>query len=102
MALSDKEIGPAHPELQAAESLVRAGKAEVQEAMAGPRGGIILTGSVEATPCEALIDGDGVIRRGKCLCKWHRKAGIRNGPCRHIQALRIRHEQQTHAKVSQA
>ncbi|GAB5516642.1 MAG: SWIM zinc finger domain-containing protein [Rhodopirellula baltica] len=102
IALSDKEIGPAHPELQAAEALIRAGKAEVQEAMAGPRGGIILTGRVEATLCETLVDGDGVIRRGKCLCKWHRKTGIRNGPCRHIQALRMRHEHQTRAKISQA
>jgi hypothetical protein len=99
MALSDKEIGPPHPELQAAEILVKAAKVEIGQAMEGPRGGVILTGEVESTPCETLINGDGMIHRGKCLCSWHRKAGIRNGPCRHIQALRMRYDQQNRQAV---
>jgi len=94
LPLSDKEIAPPHPELQAAEGLAKSGKATVKEALAGPRGGVILTGKVESIDCETLIDGDGMIRRGKCLCGWHRKSGIRNGPCRHIQALRMVHDRQ--------
>jgi len=94
LPLSDKEIAPPHPELQAAEGLAKSGKATVKEALAGPRGGVILTGKVESIECETLIDGDGMIRRGKCLCGWHRKNGIRNGPCRHIQALRMVHDRQ--------
>ncbi|MEO1619304.1 MAG: metal-binding protein, partial [Planctomycetota bacterium] len=78
LALSDREVGPAHPELQAAEVLLRTGKVEVKEALSGPRGGVILNGVVDKIACELLVDGDGVIRRGKCLCGWHRKAGIRN------------------------
>lgn len=89
LPLSDKEIAPPHPEMQAAEDLAKSGKATLNEAIAGPRCGIILTGKVDTFPCETMIDGDGMIRRGKCLCGWHRKSGIRNGPCRHIQALRL-------------
>ncbi|PAY20159.1 metal-binding protein [Rhodopirellula sp. SM50] len=91
MALSDKEIGLPHPEQQASTILLKQGKVLLKEAMAGPRGGVILTGEVESTPCEVLMDADGMIRRGKCLCSWHRKSGIRNGPCRHLQALRSQH-----------
>ncbi|MEW4564482.1 metal-binding protein [Bremerella sp. JC770] len=94
LPLSDKEIAPPHPELQAAEGLAKSGKVTVKDALAGPRGGVILTGKVESIDCETLIDGDGMIRRGKCLCGWHRKSGIRNGPCRHIQALRMVHDRQ--------
>ncbi|PQO40832.1 metal-binding protein [Blastopirellula marina] len=94
LPLSDKEIAPPHPEMQAAETLAKSGKVKLDEPVAGPRGGIILTGNVDSVPCETLIDGDGIVRRGKCLCGWHRKSGIRNGPCRHIQALRMVYERQ--------
>ena len=39
-------------------------------------------------PGEAVLDGDGRILRGKCDCPYHREAGLRRGPCRHLQALR--------------
>jgi hypothetical protein len=97
LPLSDKEIAPPHPEIQAAEELVRSAKVTHREQITGPRGGLVLTGVVDSISCETLIDGDGIIRRGKCLCSWHRKTGIRNGPCRHIQALRMDHERQRHA-----
>lgn len=94
LPLSDKEIAPPHPELRAAEELAKSEKARIREAMVGPRSGTILLGRVDGIDCETLIDGDGIIRRGKCLCGWHRKSGIRNGPCRHIQALRMIHDRQ--------
>lgn len=91
LPLSDKEIAPPHPEMEAAEVLARSNKVTLHEEIPGPRGGIILTGRVDTNECETLLDGDGIVRRGKCACSWHRKAGIRNGPCRHIQALRLAH-----------
>ena len=91
LPLSDKEIGPPHPEMQASENLISAGKAVIHNAFAGPRGGLILTGKVDTNLCEVLINGDDVIQRGKCRCGWHHRYGIRNGPCRHIQALRTLH-----------
>ena len=35
-----------------------------------------------------LINSDGRITRGKCLCGHFQKAGLRMGPCRHLIALR--------------
>ena len=88
MALSDRELGSPHPELAAAEQIVADGKVKVETRQAVPRGGSIVTGKVENQSCEVLIDGDGIIRKGKCRCSWHFKFGVRNGPCRHLQALR--------------
>ena len=48
----------------------------------------LYAGKVEGKPCELLVDADGLIKRGKCLCGHHQKAGIRMGPCRHLLALR--------------
>ena len=30
------------------------------------------------------------IRRGKCVCGYYQKFGLKNGPCRHMLALRWR------------
>jgi len=91
MALSEKELGPPHPErLGALQILVRQ-QVQVSSAQRGPRGGLILVGKTEGKPVEALIDDDGIIRQGKCLCGYFFKYGIRNGPCRHLQALRDQH-----------
>ncbi len=90
MALSDRELGSPHPELTAAEQFVADGKVKVETRQEAPRGGSIVTGKVENQSCEVLIDGDGIIRKGKCRCSWHFKFGVRNGPCRHLQALRAR------------
>ena len=88
MALSDREVGSPHPELAAAEQFFMDGKVKVETCQEAPRGGSIVTGKVENQSCEVLIDGDGMIRKGKCRCSWHFKFGVRNGPCRHLQALR--------------
>ena len=90
MALSDKEIGPAHPEILGARELLVKNKLEILTNDAGPRGGRVVTAKAEGKPCEALIDSDGMVKKGKCVCSWHYKFGIRNGPCRHIQAIRDR------------
>jgi hypothetical protein len=50
--------------------------------------GMVLAGKVDSAPVEIMIDLDGRIRRGKCVCSHYHKYGIRNGPCRHMVALR--------------
>lgn len=88
MALSDRELGSPHPELAAAQQIVADGKVKVETRQEAQRGGSIVTGKVENQSCEVLIDGDGIVEKGKCRCSWHFKFGVRNGPCRHLQALR--------------
>ena len=88
MALSDQEVGPDHVELLGAREMVQLGRVKTQSSVVGPRGGLIVTAVVDGKPCEVLIDADGMVKKGKCVCKWHHKFGIRNGPCRHIQAVR--------------
>lgn len=91
MALSDKEIGPPHPELGGAFQLLAKKKYKISGKEPGPRGGTLVKGTVENQTCEAIIDGDGTVRKGSCKCSWHHKFGIRNGPCRHLQVLREIH-----------
>jgi hypothetical protein len=89
MELSDREIGPPHPEMFAAQQLASLGKIRIETQQSAPRGGYVLSGKVENQSCEVLVDSDGMVRSGKCRCAWHFKTGIRNGPCRHLQALRL-------------
>jgi hypothetical protein len=49
---------------------------------------MLILGKVDSAPVEIIVDLDGRIRRGKCVCGHFRKYGIRNGPCRHMIALR--------------
>ncbi len=88
LALSDRDIGPPHPELAGARQILQQRKVQISRREEAPRGGSIVVGKAEGKPCEVLVNGDGIISKGKCVCGWHLKFGIRNGPCRHLQALR--------------
>ena len=88
MAISDREVGQGHPEQIAAREILLRGQIKIQSQQKGPRGGAILTADVARMNCEVLVADDGMIRNGKCGCRWHHKFGIRNGPCQHLQALR--------------
>jgi len=88
MAVSEKEMGAPHPETSAARILINKNRVKINSNHRGPRGGWAVVAKVEGKPCEALINADGMVIKGKCLCGWHFKFGIRNGPCRHIQAVR--------------
>jgi hypothetical protein len=81
-------MGPPNEEQTAAWELVKLGKVKVTSRHDAPSGGVIFVGNAESKPVEALIDPDGRIRKGKCLCGHHQKAGLRMGPCRHLLALR--------------
>lgn len=54
----------------------------------GPNLTRAIIGKVEGKPVEILVDADDRIKRGKCLCGHYQKFGLRNGPCRHMIALR--------------
>jgi hypothetical protein len=89
-ALGEAEIGPEHPESAGARSIMARGRADLTDRQEAPRGGYVLTGKVESYQVEILVDADGRIRRGKCDCSYYRRFSLRNGPCRHMLALRWR------------
>ncbi|EDY18695.1 zinc finger SWIM domain protein [Chthoniobacter flavus Ellin428] len=86
--LGEAELGPENPEFAAMHDLLVRKRAIVESTVAAPSGGFIFTGKVESKPVEVLVDTDGRIKRGRCLCGHHQRAGIRMGPCRHLLALR--------------
>jgi hypothetical protein len=86
--LGEAELGPENEEVTASRQLLQAKRAVLASRVAAPGGGIIFTGTVETKPVELLIDADGRIKRGRCLCGHFQRAGLRMGPCRHLLALR--------------
>jgi len=106
VALALSEVGPESPETQAGRELVAAGVVKLVRDERSPSGLRLLAGMVGSAAgaaefialltkgilanaaVEAVLDGDGRILRGKCGCSYHRQAGLRRGPCRHLQALR--------------
>jgi hypothetical protein len=87
-ALGEAELGPENQEVTASREILQRGRAAVESRTPSPNGGVIFTGKVESKPVELLIDADGRIKRGRCLCGHFQKAGLRMGPCRHLLALR--------------
>jgi hypothetical protein len=87
MALGEAHLGPDNPELTGARHLMLTYDAKL-DSTDQTESGAVLTGKVESTQVEILVDLDGRIRRGKCLCGHFRQYGIRNGPCRHMIVLR--------------
>jgi hypothetical protein len=90
-AVGEAEIGPEHEEMKGLRELLRnrrAAKDRVKSREQIPGGGEVIAGHVSGNDVEILIDGDGRIRRGKCQCGHYRRFGIRNGPCRHMMAVR--------------
>ncbi len=88
MALSEGGLEPVDAQMAAANELMRKRQAQVISQDDAPDGGKFLRGKIGDLKCELLMDGDGRIRRGSCLCAHHRRSGIRKGPCAHLLALR--------------
>lgn len=88
VALSLQQIGPENPETIAAAEFVAQRKVTVKQDETTPTGLRVLGGVVAGQPVELLMNGDGLMMRGKCQCSHHYKGGLRRGPCRHLQALR--------------
>lgn len=88
MALGIEQLGPENPESAGAKELLAAGRVKIDSRTPAPLGGGVLVGVADHKPVEILLDSDGRIKRGRCLCGHHQKAGLRMGPCRHLLALR--------------
>lgn len=87
-ALGEAELGPENPELLASRQLVVNRRVKIDARSELGNGMRLVTGAVEGKPVELLLDTDGGIKRAKCLCGHHKKAGLRMGPCRHLLAAR--------------
>lgn len=87
MPLGDAQLGPENPELTGARELLLKSDPQVESVERTERS-MLVVGTVESARVEIMVDLDGRIRRGKCTCGHFRKYGIRNGPCRHMVALR--------------
>ena len=88
MAVGEAELGPPHPELLGLHAVLDRGNIQVTGGDELPGGAKLLQATVAGCPTEALIDADGRIKRGKCVCGHYRKFALKNGPCRHMMALR--------------
>jgi hypothetical protein len=86
--LGEAQLGPEDAEVVGARQLVALKKFELVDRQDGPNLTRAIIGKVEGKPVEILVDADDRIKRGKCLCGHFRKYGLRNGPCRHMIALR--------------
>jgi hypothetical protein len=87
--VGEAQIGPENAELAAGRVLSADKRSQVNKREALGTGNRFIGGSVESTPVEVILDGEGQIKRGKCLCGHFKTYGIRNGPCRHMIALRM-------------
>jgi hypothetical protein len=88
-ALSEAVLGPEHPELAEGRAIVKGKRVRVrrEEAMGGGRRLYVFEAGGQQA--EAVIDGDGVLKSGKCGCSFFYKSRLRAGPCRHLVALRL-------------
>jgi hypothetical protein len=88
VTLSAELIGPEDAETIAAREIAQTRSVEITRDETRDDGLRILEGKILDRPLTLLIDADGRMLRGKCSCSHHFQGGLRNGPCRHLQALR--------------
>lgn len=82
------QVGSEHPETEAAKQLVRNRKVHITRDDRRADGLRILEGTVGERPVSLLLDADLRMLRARCTCSHHYTGGLRQGPCRHLQALR--------------
>jgi hypothetical protein len=101
-ALGEAEIGAEHPELAGARQIMERKQADLTGRDEAPGGGYVLSGRVASHEVEILVDADQRIKRGKCICAHYRRYGMKNGPCRHMLALRWRAYASAYAAYTQS
>jgi hypothetical protein len=87
--VSLSQIPTDSPETDAARKLDAEHQVHLTRDERTPSGLRLLVGNVPTRPSEVILDGDNRILRGKCTCSHHHQFGLRRGPCRHLQALRL-------------
>lgn len=88
MALGEAELGPENEQLTESKLILARKKVKLDSKQDIPGTGLLVTGVADGKPVEFLMNSDGQLKRGKCLCSHHFRFGIRNGPCAHLLALR--------------
>jgi hypothetical protein len=86
--LTAEQIGPENVETVEARPLLLRKQVKVMRDEQTASGLRLLAGEVQGRPVELLLDQDGRMVRAKCTCSHHYTGGLRQGPCRHLQALR--------------
>jgi hypothetical protein len=89
VALSLEELGPDSPETVAGRELYERRTVRVDRDEKRADGLRILEGESGGRAVSLLLDADGRMLRGRCTCSHHFTGGLRRGPCRHLQALRL-------------
>jgi hypothetical protein len=84
--LSLSRLDQVSPETAAAQELVARGRMRVTREEQTASGLRVLFGDGIV---QVVLDADGRMVRGKCTCSHHYQFGVRRGPCRHLQALRL-------------
>lgn len=79
-----------NPELDAARSALRQGSVRLERSESVGTSRLLLSGTVGNTQCEALLDADGIFKKGQCNCSFFYKNRLRRGPCRHLLALKLK------------
>lgn len=89
VALSERLLGPESPELESAKRMIadRDVKIVRDEHLDGGRR--MYAGVAGNTECEGIVDLDGAFRNAKCSCSFFFTNRLRQGPCRHLLALRM-------------
>jgi hypothetical protein len=87
--VGEQQIGGRGEEWTAALALAAKRAVAVERRETLPAQRTFVAGTVAGAACELLVDGDGLLVRGKCPCSHHRRAGMRSGACRHLLALRM-------------
>ena len=84
-ALSADLLGPEPPEVVASRELLGEVTLEVNTRKGDAQR---LKGRVGGTSCEATLDGAGRFVKARCSCSFFYKNTLRQGPCRHLMALK--------------
>lgn len=87
-AIGEADVGPENEEVAAARTIDPRRAIKVTARDAGDGNATKYAADVAGHPVELLLDADGNLRRGRCNCSHHFRFGLRQGPCRHLLALR--------------
>jgi hypothetical protein len=84
------DLAELNPELEAARRALQEGSVRLERSESVGNSRLLLGGTVGSTQCEALLDADGVFKKGQCNCSFFYKNRLRRGPCRHLLALKLK------------